>query len=268
MKRVILQCVSVLLSFVLLSVPGISFADERPYLFFEQPEDAILYFVQSVAAADFESALRATHAQSSAEAYDLEKALNDRGALMFDMPMPFPSLEYASYAALNRWGQKEELKKQLYAMLLSLLVDPALCDARPRVVSETGIVIDDQTNITLPEYIAALNPARLEDLKIEYIARWEPSENRSEAVREMIEEKGRIFGFSDEVYFVVIYSFEGKPYSNTYTVARYPQGWQIEMIWMAAIGADAAGMVELADERGIAYWREQWGAVIIYEADQ
>lgn len=195
-------------------------------MFFDQPEDAILYFADCVAQGDFLGALSAMAASSVAEAFQFsvytQRIMSIQPLSVMDLPSDYPG-----YVALNRIGELEQMSRQLFGLIQSLLIDPGMVDGNMRDLKDGKIDVTENRTMSLEEYIALLDPARLKGLSVQAIYCLDNEQSHSESYQKGIQRAGAVYGHANSKDFLMVYGLDGQLYQHTCTVVQFEKGWQI-----------------------------------------
>lgn len=219
-------------------------------VFFDQPEDAILFFVDHVKQGDFMGALNATAAGSIAEAYQYAAYVERMKSIQPSSTMTLPS-DYPSYVALNRLGALDSMRRQMVWMIQSLLIGPEMNDGSPRFFSGDQINITDSRTMTIDEYILQLDPSRLQGLTVRAIYCLDSDLYHSERNQENIRKSGAIFGYSASKDFLMIYEFDGRLYQHACTMVQFEKGWQIYGLYSILLNTNSFGGATYATEADV-----------------
>lgn len=137
---------------------------------FDAPEDLLVYFVDCLKNADFESAIHAFAHEEKAEHFDFDWYVKTDRMLSPTMSSFYPDFE--AYKPLTEIGYLPT--SQINTMVLSLLAEfdvnrNVLMQYRNGMLKGMDIWTDEQ--ITIDEYKERMNPARFESLALEEIYR-------------------------------------------------------------------------------------------------
>jgi hypothetical protein len=220
-------------------------------LFFDAPQEAVLYFADCVAQGDFVGALRASAGASVAAHYDLQAMIERARALSFGLTPRYPSA-YANYITLNALDVTPAF--QMYLFLVSLLVDPNLADGLPRALTDDNMLpITEDLSMSLEDFVAAFDPARLQGLTIERVFLYQPESLSSESYQKILSGNFKIYGYTDAKDLLAVYSLNGRLFTHTYMAVQYADGWQLFRLGSPLIPTDfspgAATPVTEADVR-------------------
>ena len=191
---------------------------------FDAPEDLLVYFIDCLKNADFESAIHAFAHEEKAEHFDFDWYVKTDRMLSPTMSSFYPDFE--AYKPLAEIGYLPT--SQINTMVLSLLAEfdvnrNVLMQYRNGMLKGMDIWTDEQ--ITIDEYKERMNPARFESLSLEKIYR-APVEPTGRAYISTIR-RSLVYGYSDIREYVLLVSFEGKQYLFGITLSLYPEGWKI-----------------------------------------
>ena len=219
-------------------------------VFFDQPEDAVLYFVDCVAKGDFMGALSTSAASSMAEAYQFAANTQRITAIMPTSYMSLPS-DYPGYVALNRMGELDLMRRELVGLIQSLLIDPGMPDGLTRALNDGLFEVTKNRTMSLEEYIALLDPARLKELSIQAIYCLDGYEYHSESYQKYLQTVGALYGYTTSKDFLMIYALDGQLYYHACTLAQFEKGWQITYLHSNLIGTSSFGGASFATEEEI-----------------
>ncbi len=191
---------------------------------FDTPEDLLVYFVDCLKSADFESTIQAFAHQEKAKYFDFDWYVKSDRMLSPTMSEFYPAFE--AYKPLAEIGYLPT--SQINTMVLSLLAEYVpgrniLMQYKKDMLNGMDIWTDEQ--ITIDEYKERMNPARFESLALEEIYRV-PVEPTGRAYISTIR-RGPVYGYSDLREYILLVSFEGEQYLIGITLSLYPEGWKI-----------------------------------------
>jgi hypothetical protein len=221
---------------------------EQP-LFFEKPEDAIVYFAQRIAMGDFSGALNAMADRAMAEKYDLGGQINRLRAVIPTLTMPFPSGQYDAYLLLNTVMARAANARGLYGFITSLLIGNAFDLSAMHTVDADGkLVIAAGKSVTPEEYVRLYDPQRLEKLLLRKVYLLNSQIYLSERYQENIKVGGAVSGYTDRKEFAAFYDLDGERFYHTCTVGLFEKGWQILSLNAAVIGTPTYGNASFIGE--------------------
>jgi len=191
---------------------------------FDAPEDLLVYFVDCLKKADFESAIHAFAHEEKAEYFDFDWYVKTDRMLSPTMSSFYPDFE--AYKPLAEIGYLPT--SQINTMVLSLLAEydvnrNVLMQYRNGVLKGVDIWTDEQ--ITIDEYKERMNPARFESLSLEEIYR-APVDRTLRSYLSTIR-RSFAYGFIDSREYILLVSFEGEQYLFGVTLSLFPEGWKI-----------------------------------------
>lgn len=191
---------------------------------FDTPEDLLVYFIDCLKNADFESAIHAFAHEEKAEHFDFDWYVKTDRMLFPTMSSFYPDFE--AYKPLAEIGYLPT--SQINTMVLSLLAEfdvnrNVLMQYRNGMLKGMDIWTDEQ--ITIDEYKERMNPARFESLSLEKIYRV-PVDPTGRAYISTIR-RSLVYGYSDLREYILLVSFEGEQYLIGITLSLNPEGWKI-----------------------------------------
>ncbi len=191
---------------------------------FDAPEDLLVYFVDCLKNADFESAINAFAHQEKAKYFDFEWSLKTYRNLTTNMNEFYPDFE--AYKPLTEMGYLPT--SQINTMVLFLLTEHPrgaymLMQYKNDMLNGIDIWTDEQ--ITIDEYKQRMNPARFESLSLEEIYR-APVDRTLRSYLSTIR-RSFAYGFIDSREYILLVSFEGEQYLLGATLCLFPEGWKI-----------------------------------------
>ncbi len=191
---------------------------------FDAPEDLLVYFVDCLKNADFESAINAFAHQEKAKYFDFEWSLKTYRNLTTNMNEFYPDFE--AYKPLTEMGYLPT--SQINTMVLFLLTEHPrgaymLMQYKNDMLNGIDIWTDEQ--ITIDEYKQRMNPARFESLSLEEIYR-APVDRTLRSYLSTIR-RSLAYGFIDSREYILLVSFEGEQYLLGATLCLFPEGWKI-----------------------------------------
>lgn len=232
-------------------------------MFFDQPEDAILYFADRVAQGDFLGALSTSAASSMAEAFQFAANTQRINAITPASFMSLPS-DYPGYVALNRMGELDQMRRQLFGLIQSLLIDPGMPDGMPRALKDGLFEVTENRTMSLEEYIALLDPARLKGLSIQAIYCLDGYQYHSESYQKYLQKAGAVYGYATSKDFLMVYALGGQLYGHACTLAQFEKGWQITYLHSNLLGTSSLGGASFATEEEIQAVEDSGDFVKVY----
>jgi hypothetical protein len=219
-------------------------------VFFDQPEDAILYFVDCVAKGDFMGALGTSAASSMAEAFQFAANTQRINAITPASLMSLPS-DYPGYVALNRMGELDQMRRELLGLIQSLLIDPGMPDGMPRALKDGLFEVTENRTMSHEEYIALLDPARLKGLSIQAIYCLDGYQDHSESYQKYLQKVGAVYGYATSKDFLMVYALDSQLYWHACTLAQFEKGWQITYLHSNLVGTSSLGGASFVTEEEI-----------------
>jgi hypothetical protein len=209
-------------------------------IFFDQPEDAILFFIDHIAQGDFMGALSASAAGSVAKDYQMAPLVERLQSVAWSMVMPLPS-NYPNYVMLNRLGALDSLWRQSVGLIVSLLINPEMVDGKLRILKDGLFDVTENQTMSIDEYIALLDPAQLKALNVQAIYLLDSDLYHSESNQESLQRSSAIYGNTTSKEFLMIYEFNGRLYQHTCKMVQYEKGWQIGALYSSLLNANPYG---------------------------
>jgi hypothetical protein len=255
MKKVLIFLLAFLLSVSAAPVSALQTGDqtgtpaaEQP-LFFEKPEDAIVYFAQRIAQGDFSGALNTMADMAMAEKYDLTGQINRLRAVIPTLTMPFPSGEFEAYLPLSAVMARAANARGLYGFITSLLIGNGFDLSVMHIVDADGkLAIAAGKSVTPEEYVRLYDPQRLEKLLLRKVYLLNSQIYLSERYQENIKVGGAVSGYTDRKEFAAFYDLDGERFYHTCTVGLFEKGWQILSLNAAMIGTPTYGNASFIGE--------------------
>ena len=215
---IVLGIVSVLLAVVIvlmsLGVTDAVFAPQQKG--FDEPEDAIAYFIDHVKSGDIEGAMAACAVDEVSGSYDYE-AMLDRLRAMSPSIQYLPS-EYELYAAYNEISLKNQIMRQLSYMALSVVLPDEYSDFL------TGIPIYGEA-FDFDDVVDDMDPGRFMELEVTDIGEADIADNDTN--RKNMRKQAEMYGADDMVTRDVLYDIDGDYYAGGVMLLEYDSGWLI-----------------------------------------
>lgn len=216
-------------------------AAQQP-LFFEKPEDAVVYFAQCVARGDLSDALNTMADRAMAEKYDLAGQINRLRAVVPSLPMPYPSGQFEAYLPLNAVMARAANARGLYGFITSLLIGNEYDLSAMHIVNADGsLSIAVDKSVTPEEYARLYDPQRLEGLRLKKVYLLNSQIYLSDTNQKNIQIGGAISGYTDRKEFAAFYDLGGERFYHACTVGLFDKGWQILSLNAALIGTPFYG---------------------------
>lgn len=200
-----------------------------PDYYFNTPEEAIVFFAESVQAADFTEAMGTFDAQAIAENVDFRQYMNIYTSYAITNPFTLPD-DYEAYIPLNMMGN---LPDQQMKYFIGGLLSPIPLSINRLHVQDGNFqykLSEENKTLSLEDWTAEMNPDRLSDLQLQRIYRYVPDVDDQYNLFRTRMQRALIFGYQDEKDYVAVYSFEGKDYAQPFTLAKYEEGWKIRYL--------------------------------------
>ena len=212
-----------LLSFYLTA--AVSSAAEPP-MTLDTPEEAMQAFCQTIAAADFESALELfSYREQAAQPADFSAFIQRLRLIDINTPLP---PEMSQYTSLNQPLIKARMAVSLKYFVMTILLTGQYDD----FLRSGSLLFMQASAEPAAQYMAAIDPARLAGLKIVQI---HSISDDSPYFPEMLKESWKIMESSmrqraevEELrYCLVLYEFEGKHFGTIHLLGKYAGVWKI-----------------------------------------
>jgi len=208
--------------------------------YFENPEDAVVFFAQSLAQGDMEAALSAMDAQAAGETGDY-RALAERIRLVSIATALLLPGEYTEYVTLNQTRLRAQQSLQLFGFIASLLVPEWSDPSIPLILDKEGQLQLPDGGMPLDDFIARLDPERLAPLTLKQVLRLDSAILRSESNQLNVQKQGAVYGFTEQADLMAIYAFGDQLYCHASTAVLRPEGWQLSSLNSPLINTSALG---------------------------
>lgn len=195
---------------------------------FTNPNDAIQYFVEQIAANDFSGALSACAVKQMSN-YDLNLAAKNSGALV---PPRAWSGKYNMYQNFNEIYFSNEITTQVKGMIWSLLL--------PSEEFNSPITVNSTNS---KKYVEGLDPTKLSTLKIERIEKDYISKDVKQKMEEKNKERAQLYNADDSMECAVLYSWNGSYYYGGFSLLKVNGGWKIINLSAPYFGNDSSGLL-------------------------
>ena len=220
-------------------------------VYFETPEEAILYMTECIQSADFASALGAYNAQIAAESYDLETYLQIHSYYNPSIPMPMDN--YGAYTILNAANALPV--QDMYDFVMSVLDCDLFNGGTGNMrVRDDAFRISEEESLSVQDWIDRMNPDHLAYLELKQIYRYNSEEYSTRAISNYASQ-GILYGYSDAYTYAAVYALNGKEHIQVWDIVRYPEGWKIAFQDNLFINYTALTTADLTGERWICTWR-------------
>ena len=234
------------------AVPDIGIPD----VYFDTPEEAVVYFAECVKNQNLLGALGATYVQPAAKDYNLAVMIERMGGYMpaAATAMWLPS-EYEAYVPFNALTALDN--KLLFSFITTLLAGgrplagpaPAQWDRNSGMFKEDGYAL---SGLTAEQMIQMLDPARLAGLKLKAVYRYESDQILQQNYHRGVLANGLTYSFSDCWDYLSVYELDGQCYVHTCTIVKYLRGWKILRLISNLLGNDLSSGVMPLEEYGAA----------------
>lgn len=229
---------------VMLLLPlAATLAETPPPRFFAKPEEAVIFFADSIAQGDIQAALSAMDARAAAEHGDY-RALAERIRLISMVTSLLLPGEYAEYVTLNESRIRAQQAMQIFGFITSLLLPEWQDPGIPLVLQEGLVQLPSGSSMEMDEFITRLNPQNLSALSLRQVLKLDSILYNSETSQENIRKQAAIFGFHQEANLLAIYDLDGLRYSHSYTAVERDGGWQLSALNAPLLNTSAYGNAE------------------------
>ncbi len=188
---------------------------------FSTPEDAIKYFVERLAAGDYEGALSACSINEIAKGYNYKAGVEQRQFIEPIRGESYLPSEYELYVTSNANRLEERILKQMACFTVSFNL--------PEEFNFLVLGIDSRklkNGQTPDDLIKLLDPAKISGLVLVDIGKLKGHD--SELFGEMRKKWAEIFGADDIQSREVLYQYNGKFYVGGISVIEYGGRWLIQ----------------------------------------
>lgn len=187
--------------------------DGRPL--FAEPEEAIIFFIESIKERNLNSALGACAVESAAENFDFEVFTDYLQAMvLFNTLAPSDDPMLLDINIIDRIYQiSRSVKFFCYSLLATEKND--------------GMTIPDPGPERIEAFIDSLDTARLKDLEIGKIMFPAPDLENDERLVKSFQKRADNYGADEWTERVAVYKFEDSYYLSGFELARYGKHWQI-----------------------------------------
>ncbi len=230
---VMLASVAVLMAF---GVTDTMFAPQQPA--FQQPEDAIEYFMSRAKQGDYDGALAACPVKQVAQNYDFE-AMADRLQAISPVIQYLPS-EYDMYEAYNEDSMEFMIMRQLSFMAMSV----SLPEEYAKLFDGSSLSEDD---IDLEEAVNDMNPEKFSGIEIVEID--EPETLDSETVQDTLEKQAKFCGADEATLRAILFKVDGDYYVGGFTLLKYDNRWLVYSLYDNSIGQSFLGALIPIDDK-------------------
>lgn len=205
--------------------------------YFENPEDAIVQFAQSLAQGDTRGALDTMADYAKAEEFDLAARLEYFKALLPPLDSPYPSGTYAAFVPVNTIIARGSNARDLFAFLVSLASEGSLDLSRiQRADKEGNLLLPNGETLPADRLEANLDPLAFAGLELQFVF-MQGGEAFLDPQRQVrINAAGISFGYSETREFIAVYDYNGKQFRHTYTTGLFGDGWQILYLRSSVLG--------------------------------
>ena len=183
---------------------------------FASPEDAINHFIAGIAEGDLEKALAATAIDAYGSSFDFAYQA-ERLQVIMPAINEAPA-EYELYGDLNRLKQAAYLAQQIKLFCYSFFIGD--------MDFSVPEMLEDQAQID--EFITAVDPAKLANLKVVGIDMPTPDVMNSEAALENAEKHGKTIGADTVTERIVLYNLDGDLFMGGFQLADFGGVWKIK----------------------------------------
>jgi hypothetical protein len=193
---------------------------------FDTPEAAITHFVQSIAAADVDAALRAFAVDDVAARYDYP-AIARYLSVMEPLSLYAPS-HHELYVRLNRIRLAAEAGNAVKVFVYGVLTEPEL--GPPKKASDSEIAA----------FMAALDPARLKALKLVRIDAPATAAARDPEFLANQQRHASFNGADEQTERVALYQLGAQHFWSGYQLLRYGRRWVISQAFSLLVSGPVA----------------------------
>lgn len=233
MKKVFIAMITITLSICSI-YSQVVFDDD---LFFDTPEDALIYFINEVKAQDLQGALRACGINKVSENYNFHYFTKRIEAITITTHLPE---EYELYREINKLDRAAMISKTIGFFIRSML-NPEDSDYS---FYQTYLVED---SAEINSFILHWNPDKIANLTIlEYDLPaqeiWYTQRNQ-----ENLKKQALIYGADDRSELVVLYELNGETYINGFSFLLYDEGWCIEHMVSNLANTEYLGIAQIGN---------------------
>lgn len=218
-------------------------------MYFPQPEDSILYFVDRINNQDIGGAADSMATQSAAAHFDTQKYLVTAKGLYPNTPNRFlgddPQFQGLN-AQINRANNLLSVHGLLSSLALPDMPDNQRFGALP-MTPDGLFAVSEGEALTLEEYTARFAPANFAGLELQ-----ELYENTADALKGGLNQRNAaIYGALDSGKYIAIYAFNGQLFQHGFTLVQYPEGWQILKLSAPMSGTSPMGSAQKIDQKAL-----------------
>jgi hypothetical protein len=196
---------------------------------FDTPEETIAYFVERVAAVDYDAALSACAIHTMAENYHFEAMAERLKAIIPTVMLPS---EYPMFARYNQAKAEADILRQLSWMSLSV----TLAKSYPDFLKGTPHFDKD---LDYGDFVRSADPSPLKGMAIVEIGKHHLLD--SDANQKNLRAVAGVYGAQAGTLRDVLYNIDGQLYAGGVHLLRYDSGWLIDSLVDPLIGQSAFG---------------------------
>jgi hypothetical protein len=178
------------------------------------PEAAVSLYVESIAANDFECALRGYAAHELAAAFDFEALVNY--AQVLNPSIIRAPAQYPMFVEMNELRAQGEMADASKAFVYGLLTD-----------IDVGGVQAMESEAPVRAFLQAVNPTRLATLKIVRIDQSRRVVRDGPRAQELFEKFAQLDGAQEMTDRIALYELSGRYFWSGFRLARYDKAWKI-----------------------------------------
>ena len=203
------------LAVALIGVSSIATAQDQTGVSFDNPEDAIAFYLQAVTQGDTAQIIQVCAIDEMSENFSFDLYIDWIQYLTISSPAPS---DYPFYAEMNKAQFTWEALRQVQYLAYRLL-------ATENGTTE-GLTVPMQME-GATQFLEELNPERLAQLQVIEIGVPYPDMMNTERIQENFGKRAQIYGADELTERVVLLSFEGDYYYMGFTLLRYGENWKI-----------------------------------------
>jgi len=223
------------------AVGNVSVVAAQDDVSFDTPEEAITFYIQSVAEGEVSELMQATAVDEMSENFRFDLYVQRLRALNLQSPAPSDD---TFYAEINKAQFSSQVLFQTRNLTYGLLTSESqLIDGQMIVLPE------DEAADFVTGFVNEVDPERLAQLQVITIAVPSPELAQSERNVENWDRLARVYGADELTERVALLLFEGDYYYVGFTLLRYEDDWKISSVNSALGNTSSLGApVQITEE--------------------